>query len=763
MKKPLHLFVALGFTSMVGQVVLMRELIVVFYGNELSLGIMLGSWLFWVGAGSLLAAMVAPKLDLFRRVSALSVLQFLLGVASVGSLMGVRALPLLLRRTSAGEIVGYTAIITSSFLVLAPMCVLLGLLFDLFCHVWSAEEDAADSIASVYVFEALGAAVGGITFAWVLLRVFNPSEIICVLLLINLSACSAMLALERRLRPAAIVVSILTVAVASVAFFGGATRLRELSLAWLWQELNVVHSADSIYGNIAFIEDEEQKSLYENGLLMFSYPDRFSAEEAVHFALLEHQLPERVLLIGGGVSGSLSEVLKHPVKSVDYLELDPLVIEMARKFFPPDITGALEDPKVRVHTVDGRLFVKKGGKPYDAIIVNLPDPYTALINRFYTVEFFGECRERLSPDGILSFRVGSAENYISPELQQFLGCLDKTLRQVFPDVKVVPGESNVFLASNKADALTLDSDVLVGRLEERGIKEKLLFVREYYLPYRLADERKERLASALAAAEARINTDLAPVCYYYDAVLWSKQFKDVSGKILVSFSHVRPHWIFAAIAGIVGIALFVQLLAPIAWGQKSILVAVGTTGFAEITIEVVALLGFQAIHGYVYYKLAIILMAFMVGLAAGGSIMRRFLARGAASQGAFLLVQAIVCLYPLLMLGTLIFFSRAEVSQSSALAHSFQADIAFPVLAFFAGFVGGLQFPLGNALWLAEKPGVARAAGLIYGIDLLGSCLGALLTTALLIPVLGIPYACIIASALNIGSLILLLFRRSSA
>ncbi len=58
MKRPVHIFAALGFTSMVGQVLLMRELIVVFYGNELSLGIMLGSWLFWVGVGSLLAATV---------------------------------------------------------------------------------------------------------------------------------------------------------------------------------------------------------------------------------------------------------------------------------------------------------------------------------------------------------------------------------------------------------------------------------------------------------------------------------------------------------------------------------------------------------------------------------------------------------------------------------------------------------------------------------------------------------------------------------
>jgi spermidine synthase len=43
----------LGLTSMIGQVIIIRELVVVFYGNELSLGIILACWLFWTGFGSL--------------------------------------------------------------------------------------------------------------------------------------------------------------------------------------------------------------------------------------------------------------------------------------------------------------------------------------------------------------------------------------------------------------------------------------------------------------------------------------------------------------------------------------------------------------------------------------------------------------------------------------------------------------------------------------------------------------------------------------
>ena len=43
--------VLIGFTAAIAQIVLMRELMVVFYGNEISLGLMLGSWLFWTAVG----------------------------------------------------------------------------------------------------------------------------------------------------------------------------------------------------------------------------------------------------------------------------------------------------------------------------------------------------------------------------------------------------------------------------------------------------------------------------------------------------------------------------------------------------------------------------------------------------------------------------------------------------------------------------------------------------------------------------------------
>ena len=55
------------------------------------------------------------------------------------------------------------------------------------------------------------------------------------------------------------------------------------------------------------------------------------------------------------------------------------------------------------------------------------------------------------------------------------------------------------------------------------------------------------------------------------------------------------------------------------------------------------------------------------------------------------------------------------------------ANIIFPLISVIAGFIGGFQFPLANKIYLnGKEETVAWTAGLTYGVDLFGSCLGAL-------------------------------------
>jgi len=77
--------------------------------------------------------------------------------------------------------------------------------------------------------------------------------------------------------------------------------------------------------------------------------------------VLESPVPRRVLLIGGGVNGSIAEALKHPtVERIDTVELDPALIDMARQFFRRSCSPGLR-PSGHMHYADGRYYLRTTG------------------------------------------------------------------------------------------------------------------------------------------------------------------------------------------------------------------------------------------------------------------------------------------------------------------------------------------------------------------------------------------------------------------
>ena len=774
MRKQLPLFISvfiIGFTALSAQIVFLRELLVLFYGNELSLGVVLGCWLFWTGLGSLCLGRFA---DRFKKPALkLALLQTLLAFALIATLLAARSVKLFLN-VSPGQILGYIPIFLASFFVLSIFCLLNGFLFSLGCKTFEKISAAAGSsdtrdrssrgIGLVYIIEALGSVVGGLLTSLVLIRLLPPLVLIFLLAAINLAAGGSLLFIfspRKRLRAGKI--AWLLVAAAGVVFLGsgGIDYLQKISLSWQWRGFDLKKTENSIYGSLAVTGRERQFSLFENGILMFTRPDLFSAEESVHFAMLEHPQPKKVLLIGGGVGGSLEEILKYPsLEEVIYVELDPSIIRLTREFLPPGDEKFLLDPRVKIVYSDGRRFLQQQQEKYDVIIVNLPDPFTAQLNRFYTGEFFQLARKHLRPEGVLSLAVTSAENYISGELQNFLACIYLTLKDVFPEVVVLPGGSAFFLASPASNYLTADHRILEERIQERGLS--LLYIREYYLFDRLRPERVEYLQQKITtASRAQVNLDFHPICYFYDMVFWSTYFMGESGGWFTRFLQkalILRWWWFLFPAG------FALLLFPLLRSRRKkssgawVLWPVLTSGFSEIVFQLVILLAFQILYGYVYYKLGIILTLYMVGLVLGGGVITARLPHLKDEHRLFFLTQVVICLYPLLL--PVIFFLLSG-TRTPAL-NWLGENLVLPLLPVIAGFFGGFQVPLAGRIYLKRQNRVGMVSGLSYGFDLLGACLGALLISALVLPVLGVAVTCYAVTLLNLTSLIVIIAYRPS-
>jgi spermidine synthase len=731
MRPPL---VILGFTSVITQVLLIREFVSIFYGNELTLGLILAVWLLWVATGAWLTGHLRPRFELGRRcyVVSLGIVALLLPL----QIIFIRALRTVLGVTQ-GALVGFGAMAWAILILLAPVCLVLGFQFTLGSHLLAARRG---TVGHAYVLEGAGAAAGGVLFSLLLVRVLNPIQICLGLGALNLAAGFSIFAPlaassgsemhTARWRAGSLTVALLLVCAALP--LGG--RLNQTTLDWVWGHALFIE--DSPYGRLAVTGSDSQRVFFQNGLLMFETQGAFP-EEVAHLPLLQHPRPRSVLLIGGGASGTLREILKQPVEQVTYVELDPLLIRAAETYLPSEDRTAFEDPRVSVAYMDGRLFVKETSERFDVIIVDLPEPSTGQLNRFYTQEFFQEVRDALDERGIFSLGLPSAENYLSPELRFRNGSVYHTLLSVFPSVLVLPGEHNFFLCSQVP--LTTDHLLLTQRLTERRIDTR--WVNAAYLEYLFTTDRFAMTTSKLAdVGPIRLNQDLRPICYYYDMVLWLSRFYTNLRALFYAASLLSLWWL------VVPVVILVVIVSR--FRQAAVPTVIALTGFAQMAIQMTILLAFQALRGYVYQQVALLTAAFMLGMASGGAGMNRLVGRPAARtrvghRSLFVLLQLVILLYALTL-----------PSLMPAASGSGFSDLVFPFLALVAGFLGGMEFPLAAHL---TEGSASRVAGLIYGADLAGACLGAILSGVLIIPLLGIPQTCYAAAILALGGIVLLL------
>jgi len=165
-----------------------------------------------------------------------------------------------------------------------------------------------------------------------------------------------------------------------------------------------------------------------------------------------------------------------------------------------------------------------------------------------------------------------------------------------------------------------------------------------------------------------------------------------------------------------------------------ILYSVFSIGFSEISLQIIAFLAFQILFGYVYHQVSILIAAYMAGLALGSSYWAAPKNEKASPMGRFRTVQAVMAAFPIVLCLILIGLQRSGMRGALFMTFSW----TFTMIPFFAGFIGGYQFPLANRIILAAGGSPARTAGFLYGFDLAGSSLGAILTSAFLIPILGI-------------------------
>ena len=715
--------ILLGFASILSQIILFRELLAVFYGNELCLGILLCVWLLWVGLGSKLGNVISvSKASLLKNIS---FWYLLLAVFSILTIIAIRYTRIALN-VLPSEIIGFVPMLVFTFFTLGPLCLILGILFVLNSTVWHLDSKSGLMVTKVYLWESLGAGLGGFLGSLVLIpNLSNFSTQSWLFMVLFLFSILLLVSFSKGKKILFFFVAILVILAFKIGRLD--TYLEGKSLSKLWRGQPVVKSVDSIYGNLVVLKNKEQISLYENGLLLFSHPDEFSSEEAVLYALAEHPGPKRLLLIGGGVGGALSQALKDKDLRIDYVELDPKIIQLGEGFLPEPEVRALENVRVTIIHKDGRLFVRQkaeeGKELYDLIVLNLPDPYNAQLNRFYTKEFFGLVKKLLSQDGSFSFRATSSENYLNQEQASYISSLYHTLSSEFKSVIVLPGSNNIFLAS-QGENLTYDWMKISESLKKKNIQTT--YINEHFLSNRLSPERIEYLLGILKSVKGKINYDLKPISYFYNTVLWSTQLRSFEKPVFSFLAKLDLLWYF-----LIGSVLSFSFLFLIIRREKIVsglsLYAIFIAGFSSIIFEISIILIYQVFYGYVYARIGLFLTLFMLGLFAGALYIDGKKGKTGLRNLTWLqMLQLILIAFFLLLISN---FFRSWLNP-------YFLELILGGMIFFSGFIGGAIFTCANQLYLNAKRN--QKAGTGYAVDLFGSAFSSILISAIFIPLLGI-------------------------
>jgi len=187
--------------------------------------------------------------------------------------------------------------------------------------------------------------------------------------------------------------------------------------------------------------------------------------------------------------------------------------------------------------------------------------------------------------------------------------------------------------------------------------------------------------------------------------------------------------------------------------QKTFIpLSVMSAGLAGIVLELILIIGFQVLYGYLYQMIGIIVASFMLGVVIGTAYINRRLGTIKNRILTLAVLQALLAFYAFLI--PLIFIALALFGRGKLTPVSIQ--LLFPLLTVIDGIFIGLIFPLANKIYHKITGDIGQTAGSLYAFDLSGACLGALFTVVLLIPVWGIHNTAIMVALINSGLAILL-------
>ncbi len=682
-----------GFTMLMTQVVLLRELAALYVLNELIVGVFLSFWLLFAGLG----ALFGHSLSRFEWHVAgfFPLLSGILALVSLWLLYGMRRwwMPM-------GVVPGLFDWMMVACGVTFVFCFLSGLMFTWFSGAISLQMNARQT-EWVYVSEQTGSLFAGVLFYLFSQWWMNAFWVMTLLLAINLFLCLFLW------RSPGVTVNVIRIFVVAL-LLGGLVVLPQYDFARGWVHGRLVKkSFFSPYGSIDVLGDNGDSEIFGSGRFLSYHLLVEEREELLHPALLLHPQPRRLLLINSA-PGIVSEALRYDSLHVYVVSPDKAFIDLEKEMLGNQAGAS------RVHfiQVDPFFYLShRASELFDVVVVGGGVPYTLAGNRFCTRYFYSLVQQNLRSDGILMTGGLAYTPFSSATNSDMLRVFYSTLTGVFSQVKIWAGNRIFFVGSNEPLASDWWS------LHPLMVSENRFVNPDFFPDYLL--EGQVSGVGEIVARPASENNLIRPV-------LFGLALKDLS-----DFWEVSLWWFVAIFGGLFfGGLLFFR-------GVSS---GVFLSGFALGGMQGLLLLFWQMVRGDMFRATGLLFSLFMAGLALGAWVVKKFFPNG---RGA---------IYPIGLV-VLALLALSAVPVLNSMGDSFGFPIGLSVWNFLLAFLGGAIFAFALAL---QSGRVIQSAALIYGADVAGGAIGSFVVVVLLVPFTGLLNAgYLVGMTLLLGALVL--------
>ena len=399
-----------GFCALALEVLWTRVLLFVLGTSVYAFACMLTCFILGIALGSYLCSRVFLA-RIKNCIFALGVVEFLVGLSVLGSVLLLGMLwhidLILTEKVLAGAFWKEVAahFIDASVVLLVPT-VLMGMVFPIAVKICATSWKAAGKrIGEVYACNTMGCVIGSFAAGFVMVPLLGLRDSFFVVIAIQLFLAVVVIFFSEKRR------MVLGVSAAAVSVAAIVVSVLSIPRHVFLKTMNTYHYPSEV----VYIKDDATGTVTVHDL---PDGDRLIAVDGVDVAgmdlmlrttqklqgyvpLLIHKDPQKVLQIGFG-SGETSGVgLAFGVEDYRIVDICPGVFE-AGKFFEEINRGSYKDPRLKKIIMDGKNFVKLIDEKFDIVMNDSTYPGTTGSSALYTYDHFMQCRERLSPGGILS-------------------------------------------------------------------------------------------------------------------------------------------------------------------------------------------------------------------------------------------------------------------------------------------------------------------------------------------------------------------------